>query len=100
VVGELITAVVDTMEPDCLDVVPVGWLSSVSEKRLSGWWLDALRVGRFLAGVLASVSRKVFSDEEANCRRLARELNGSLSEARQWMMRPVERISFGEANRA
>lgn len=41
-------------------------------------------------GMLAIVSRNIFANKDANCRGLAQDLNESLSEARQWMMRPVE----------
>ena len=45
-------------------------------------------------GVLASVTKKVFSDKNANCRGLAEELNESLSEVRKWMVRPAETSPF------
>jgi hypothetical protein len=108
VVKELVKLIVDTMEPDCLDVAPVEWLSSVQEKSCpAGGWMSYVRdislcdfpIGMHTEaigeqGMLAIVSRKVFADEDANCRRLARDLNESLSEMRQWMMRPLETWPF------
>ncbi len=49
-------------------------------------------------GVLASVTKKAFSDKNANCRLLAEELNESLSEV--WMVRPVETSPFPTTVRA
>ncbi len=104
VVKQLIKLVVDTMEPDCLDVFPVEWLSSVSEKGCpAGGWMSYVRdislwdypIDIYTdeafreEGILAIVSRKIFSMKDANCRRLALELNESLAEVRQWMMSPV-----------
>lgn len=102
VVKELVRLLVDTMEPDCLDVVPVEWLSSVEERSCpAGGWMSYVRdvslcefpvgvhaeaVGK--EGMLASVTRKAFTDK--NSWWLAQELNESLSEARQWMVRPVD----------
>ena len=94
VVKELIKLVVDTMEPDCLDVAPVEWLSSVSEKGCpAGGWMSYVRdislcdfpIGIYdeeaigEEGMLAIVSRKIFANKDANCRGLALDLNESLS---------------------
>lgn len=108
VIKELIRLLVDTMEPDCLDVAPIKWLSSVEEISCpAGGWMSYVRdislcdfpdgvhvedVGG--KGVLASVTKKIFSDKSANCRGLAGELNDSLSEVRKWMVRPVETSPF------
>ena len=108
VVKELIKLVVGTMEPDCVDVFPVEWLSSVSEKGCpAGGWMSYVRdislcdfpIGMHTEaigeeGMLAIVSRKIFANKDANCRGLALDLNESLSEVRQWMMRPVEACPF------
>jgi len=109
VVKELIKLVVDTMEPDCLDAFPIEWLSSVSEKGCpSGGWMSYVRDISLWdhpidihtdeafreEGILAVVSRKIFTNKDADCCRLALDLNESLSEARQWMMRPVRVSQF------
>jgi hypothetical protein len=111
VVKELIKLVVDTMDPDCLDVFPVEWLSSVREKGCpAGGWMSYVRdislcdfpIGMHAEplgeeGMLAIVSRKIFTTkDENNCRWFAQELNESLSEVRQWMMRPVEVCPFSD----
>ena len=81
VIKELIRLLADTMEPDCLDVAPVEWLSSVEEDSCpAGGWMSYVRdvslcdfpVGVHVEdigekGVLASVTKKVFSDKNANC---------------------------------
>jgi hypothetical protein len=109
VVKELIKLIVGTMEPECLDVFPVEWLSSVNEKGCpAGGWMSYVRdislcdfpIGMHAEpigeeGMLAIVSRKIFTTKnENNCRWFAQELNESLSEVRQWMMRPVEVCPF------
>jgi hypothetical protein len=108
-VKELIKLIVDTMEPDCLDVAPVEWLSSVSENACpAGGWMSYVRdislcdfpfgicaeeaVGE--EGMLAIVSRKIFTDRDRNSRGLALDLNESLAAVRQWMMHPVEASPF------
>jgi hypothetical protein len=78
VVKELIKLVVGTMEPDCLDVAPVEWLSSVREKSCpAGGWMSYVRdislcdfpIGMYAKeaigeeGMLAIVSRNIFANK-------------------------------------
>lgn len=114
VVKELVRVLVDTMEPDCLDVAPAEWLSSVEENSCpAGGWMSYVRdvslcefpvgvhaeaVGE--EGMLASVTKKVFSDKNSSCRRLAEDLNESLSKVREWMVRPVAIRPFPTTVRA
>jgi hypothetical protein len=110
VVKELVRLLVDTMEPDCIDVAPIEWLDSMDEQGCpAGGWMSYVRdislcdfpiglhqeaIGE--EGILASVTKKVFWEKDAYCRGLAEDLNESLSEVRKWMVRPIETGLFSK----